>query len=102
MNFKNSIGAGAVLMMLVACTTNPITGRKSFQMVSNQEIASTAVSQYKETLSKSKVITGTNGAHQVKSVGERIKNAANQYYKTIGRAGDLTGLELSSLFLLES
>ena len=80
---------GALSVAMIACTTNPITGRKSLQLANNQEIAAMALQQYRETLSKAKVITGTTGAKSVQNVGLRIKNAANNYYRGIGREGDI-------------
>ena len=59
---------GALSVAMIACTTNPITGRKSLQLANNQEIAAMALQQYRETLSKAKVITGTTGAKSVQNV----------------------------------
>lgn len=79
--------------MTVSCTTNPITGRSSIQIANNQELASMALQQYRETMSKVKVITGTAQAKSVQNVGLRIKNAANNYYKSIGREGDISNYQ---------
>ena len=76
---------------LVACVTNPITGRSSIQIANDSEIATAAASEYRTTLSKAKVITGTADANQIKNVGARIKNAAYSYYKSIGRESALSG-----------
>lgn len=89
MKINKILAAGALSLTMMACTTNPITGRKSIQLANNQEIEAMALQQYRQTLSSSKVITGTTAATQVKNVGLRIKNAANNYYKAIGREGDL-------------
>jgi hypothetical protein len=43
--------------------------------------------EYKTTLGKSKVITGTADAKRV--VSSRIKSAAERYYQQIGRSADL-------------
>lgn len=86
-------GIGALSLMMMACTTNPITGRKSLQLANDQEISAMALQQYRETLSKSKVISGTTAAKSVQNVGLRIKNAANNYYRSIGREGDLTNYQ---------
>lgn len=77
----------------MACTTNPITGRKSLQLANDQEITAMALQQYRETLSKSKVISGTTAAKSVQNVGARIKNAANNYYRSIGRESDLSNYQ---------
>ncbi|WP_027375901.1 M48 family metallopeptidase [Kaistella palustris] len=87
------LGIGALSFALVACTTNPITGRSSLQLANNQEISAMALQQYRETLSQSKVITGTTAAKSVQNVGLRIKNAANNYYRSIGREGDLANYQ---------
>lgn len=76
-------------LALMACVTNPITGRSSIQIANNSEIATAAASEYKTTLSSSKVVTGTADANRVKNVGAKIKNAAYTYYKSIGRESDL-------------
>ena len=89
MKLKSILGIGVVTLSLVACTTNPITGRKSVQLVNDQQIATMAVQQYNEVLSKSKVIKGTTAANQVRNVGVRLQNAANNYYKNLGREADL-------------
>lgn len=90
MKIKSILSIGAVSAVLVACTTNPITGRKSVQLVNDQQIASMAVQQYQEVLSQSKVVRGTTAANQVKTVGVRLQNAANNYYRNLGLSEDLS------------
>lgn len=91
-NLNKIMGVGA-LAVILSCTTNPITGRKSLHLANDQEISAMALQQYRQTLSTSKVISGTTTANSVKNVGARIKNAANNYYKSIGREGDLTNYQ---------
>ena len=93
MKLTKILGLTAVASILaIACTTNPVTGRKSIQIGSlNSQIMTSSFQQYKETLAKSKVITGTAAATQVQKVGNNIKNAAVKYYTSIGRASDLDG-----------
>lgn len=92
-NVNRILGIGALSLMMMACTTNPITGRKSLQLANDQEITAMALQQYRETLSKSKVISGTTAAKSVQNVGARIKNAANNYYRSIGRESDLANYQ---------
>ncbi|RQP13724.1 MAG: M48 family peptidase [Chryseobacterium sp.] len=89
MKIKQWIGGIAIAGLLTACVTNPLTGRRSVQLVSNAEINAMALQQYKQTLSKTSVVTGTADANRVKTVGNRIRNAAAAYYRSIGREGDL-------------
>lgn len=92
-NVNRILGIGALSLMMMACATNPITGRKSLQLANDQEITAMALQQYRETLSKSKVISGTTAAKSVQNVGARIKNAANNYYRSIGRESDLVNYQ---------
>ena len=87
------LGISVISVMMVACTTNPITGRKSLQLANNQEISAMALQQYRQTLSKAKVIKGTTQAKSVQNVGLRIKNAANNYYRGIGREADIANYQ---------
>ena len=91
MKIKTIIATGAVSLALVACVTNPITGRKSVQIVGNDQLSAMGVQEYQTALSKAKVVTNTTDANRVKNVGIRIKNAATNYYKSIGREADLQG-----------
>lgn len=89
MKIKHLLGAGTITILLVACVTNPITGRKSIQVANNSELQQMALQEYKNTLSKAKVISSTTDAKKVKSVGMNIKIAAEKYYRAIGREADL-------------
>lgn len=89
MKVTHLLGMGAFALLVAACTTNPITGRSSLQLANNSEILTMSAQEYKTTLSKGKLITGTADAKRVVNVGNRIKNAAERYYQSIGRSGDL-------------
>lgn len=93
MKLNKLLGYSAIVATFVACTTNPITGRKSLHLANDQEIAAMALQQYKQTLQQSKVVSGTTSAKQVKNVGLRIKNAAENYYTSIGRKADLVNYQ---------
>ena len=92
-NVNKLLGIGALSLMMMACTTNPITGRKSLQLANDQEISAMAMQQYREVISKAKVVKGTTAAKSVQNVGLRIKNAANNYYRGIGREADITNYQ---------
>ncbi|MFC6267243.1 M48 family metallopeptidase [Frigoriflavimonas asaccharolytica] len=89
MKISGILGVGAISLAFIACTTNPITGRKSIQFANSSEIATMAAQEYKTTLAAAKVVKGTSQANLVNSVGVKIKNAANAYYASIGREQDL-------------
>lgn len=93
MNIKKILGLGMVSLALTACSTNPVTGRKSLQLVGNDQIDAMAIQQYRQVLQQSKVVSGTSAANSVKNVGLRIKNAANNYYRSLGRSNDLANYQ---------
>ncbi len=80
-------------LLTVACATNPLTGRKSLSLVSNAQIIPSSFQQYQDVLKSSKIITGTSQARQVSDVGNRIKTAAENYYRSIGQEAALDGYE---------
>jgi predicted Zn-dependent protease len=89
MKLKQWFSIGILAAVLAACVTNPITGRRSIQLANDGEIAAMALQEYQTTLSKSKVVSNTKDAAKIKNVGLRIKNAAENYYRSIGREADL-------------
>ena len=81
---KNIIIATGFLAVAIACATNPITGKKDFNIVSNSQLFPSAFQQYSTFLKENKVIVGTAEAKRVESIGIKIKNAAQLYVKSIG------------------
>ncbi|NAW52206.1 M48 family metalloprotease [Elizabethkingia argentiflava] len=88
MRILSMIGLVIIMIAFIGCVTNPITGRQSIQMINSSQINAMALQQYRTTLSKHKVIAGGE-ANRVRGVGERIANAARNYYRNIGRERDL-------------
>ena len=71
--------------LIYSCATNPITGKKSLNFVSNSELFPTSFQQYGTFLKENKVITGTADARKVEAVGMRIKAAAEKYLTYLGQ-----------------
>ena len=71
---------------LVACSTNPVTGRKQFKLVSEQELQAMATTQYQQFLSENRVVSPSadRDAEMVRRVGQRVAGAVTQYYKDKG------------------
>jgi predicted Zn-dependent protease len=74
-------------IVYTSCVTNAITGRSQLSLVSENDLQSMALVQYKEFLNTNKVVsTSSSEADMVKRVGGRIAAAVNQYYKDKGVA----------------
>jgi len=78
------------ICLLMACTQNAVTGRKSFSLVSEEQMQQMAVPEYDSFLRVSKVLNNSNAA-MVKRVGLRISNAITKYYTEQGKAEVLNG-----------
>lgn len=93
MNKNVAVLSGILMMSIFACTTNPFTGSKDLNFVSNSEIFPVAFQQYDQFLKENKVVTGTSQATMVRSVGQKIKNAAEKYLNANGYKGYLDGYQ---------
>ncbi|SRX55816.1 M48 family metallopeptidase [Aequorivita sp. CIP111184] len=90
MKFKKSLAILLMGIFVVACSTNPFTGKQTLALVPNSQILPMAFQQYNEFLSENKVVKGTSDANMVKNVGQKIASAAERYLTANGYAGYLT------------
>lgn len=81
----------AISTIVIACTTNAITGRNQLSLVSDDQMQQMAVTEYKTFLSQNKVVSSSasKDAEMVKRVGSRIASAVTTFYRGKGLAGDL-------------
>ncbi|MEX8548953.1 MAG: M48 family metallopeptidase [Mucilaginibacter sp.] len=77
----------ATVIVLNACSSVPITGRKQFIAVSDAEVNQSAAQSYSQLLSdpKTKVINNAD-AQRVKRIGGRLSAAIERYLKDNGYA----------------
>lgn len=85
------LGILLLVLIAIACSTNPVTGKKTLALVSNSEIFASSFSQYGEFLKTNKVITGTADAKRVETVGMKIRAAAEKLLQSRGTQGELQG-----------
>ena len=77
------------IMLVVACKTNPFTGEKNLNFVSNSQIFPTSFQQYDQVLAQSQVIRNTTEARTIENVGQRIATAAKRFLDANGYQGYL-------------
>ena len=82
---KNILLGVCALGLVYSCATNPVTGKKSLNFVSNSELFPSSFQQYGTFLKENKVITGTAEAKRVETVGMKIKAAAEKYLTYLGQ-----------------
>lgn len=90
---KNMLSFLVIAVLVVACSTNAITGRKQFKLVPEAELQAMANTQYRQFLSSNKVLSSSNNrdAAMVRRVGQRITNAVESFYKSKGLSDALDG-----------
>jgi predicted Zn-dependent protease len=78
---------------LIACSTNPITGRQQFKLVPEAELQSMATQQYQQFLSSNHTVSPSadKDAEMVRRVGQRVASAVEQYYRQQGLTDVLNG-----------
>jgi predicted Zn-dependent protease len=83
-----SVRAPAVLtlcaLLLFSCTTVPITGRQSLNLVSDSELMTMSLQQYQEVLQKSKLSQDQQKVQMVRTVGTRIARATEDLLRQRG------------------
>ena len=80
-----------IVLLFLSCQTVPITGRQQLSLIPSDTILGMSYQSYGEFLSKNKVITNTQEARMVKSVGQRIQHAVEQYMTEHNMADRLQG-----------
>ena len=79
----------AAVLVLAACSTVSMTGRKQLNIVSESEILSASLTEYQSYMKTAKVSTDKNATAVVKNVAQRIATAAEAYLKTAGQEADI-------------
>jgi len=90
MKFTKSILVLLIGAVVVACSTNPFTGKQTLALVPNSQILPMAFQQYSEFLSENNVVKNSSEAQMVRNVGQKIASAAERYLTANGYAGYLT------------
>lgn len=77
------------VVLMYACSSVPITGRKQLSLVSDQEVLSMSLQQYGEFINQAPLSTDAKNKALVVRVGQNIANAVTTYYKSHGMESQL-------------
>jgi predicted Zn-dependent protease len=72
-----------IVSALYACSSVPITGRKQLNLVSDGEVLSLSLQEYKDYIQTAKKSTDKTATALVEKVGKNIAKAVEMYYKSI-------------------
>ncbi len=90
---KKLISIIVLLLWVVACKVNPITGRRQFQVIPNSQLIPLSFQNYDDVLSNSKVIKSGKQAIRIRRVGKKIQAAVEKYYTDKGIQNQLEDFE---------
>ncbi len=79
------------VVMMVGCTTVPITGRRQLSLVSEAEMQSMSYEAYDQFLKEHKLSNNAQATAMVKRVGKRIQGAVEQYMAANNMSNELQG-----------
>jgi predicted Zn-dependent protease len=71
----------AILLLLLACATVPLTGRKSLRLIPDSGLLSLSFQQYSDVLGKSKLSNDPVKVQMVKRVGEKIARSCEEFLR---------------------
>jgi len=83
----------SAVLVVAACSTNALTGKQEFNIVSNDQLFPSSFAEYNQFLSENKVVTGTADAALVQKVGSKIRAAVEKYYASKGISNSLQGYQ---------
>ncbi len=83
----------AILILIIGCSTVPITGRKTFNLIPESQMNAMSFSQYDEFLKTNKLSSNKTQTGMVKRVGSKIQKAVEQYFADNGMSNKLSGYE---------
>lgn len=89
MKIRLSILLGGLLLW-VACGTVPITGRQQVLLVSDHEVLSASLAQYRDYMSTAPRSSDYSRSAMVTRVGQRIALATEQYLRQNGLASEIS------------
>lgn len=76
--------------LLAGCSSVPITGRKQVLLVSDQEVLSSSLAQYKDFIQKAPISSKATESAMVTRVGKRIAAATEQYLLNHGLSNEVS------------
>ncbi|WP_456151142.1 M48 family metallopeptidase [Algoriphagus boritolerans] len=71
-------------LLAYACTTVPLTGRRSLAVISNEEIQPLVNEEYKKAIAAEKNLTKTSNGQMVVKVGQKMAKAVESYLVSEG------------------
>jgi len=85
-----SIAAFLCLLCLSCIEKNPLTGKKSLTLVDDETLLTESFTAYNDFLKESVLLDDTPEGRSVRAVGEKLRQAAAEWYDELGKNEALT------------
>ena len=85
---KKIVGLVIVIMVMLSCSTVPITERKRLNIVSDQQILPASFAQYEGFLKENKISTNAKMTNDVQLVGVNISKAVDKFMRANGMVSE--------------
>ncbi len=92
-NFVSVAFAFVAGLLIVACSTVPISGRKQLNLLPESQLLSMSLTQYDQFLSENKLSENQEQTAMVKRVGNNIASAVEKYFNEHGMSGRVKNFE---------
>jgi predicted Zn-dependent protease len=90
---KNLWSVIFILLITIACSKVPLTGRRQLSLIPESEMISLSLTQYGQFLKENKVSTDQAKTAMVRRVGEKIAKAVESYMAQAGLSENLKGYQ---------
>lgn len=78
---KKMIALSFTLILLISCSTVPITNRKRINIISDEEILPASFAQYEGFLKENKLSSDVKKTQEVKNIGRNISKAVDRFMR---------------------
>ena len=85
---KKIVGLVIVVMLILSCSTVPITERKRLNIVSDEQILPASFAQYEGFLKENKISTNAKMTNDVQLVGVNISKAVDKFMRANGMVSE--------------
>jgi predicted Zn-dependent protease len=86
-------GLVALAILITACATVPITGRKQLSLIPDSQLLSMSFQQYDQVLEESRLSDDPEQVAMIQRVGERIAGAVERYFRQHDMQEQLSGYD---------
>ena len=88
-NMKKLLIVLASMLVLSGCGTVPLTGRRQILLVSDQDVLSSSLTQYRDYMKTAPKSASTQWSNMVTRVGKKIADATERYLRANGLAAEV-------------